>query len=144
MVRNIRLTALNLLARREHSKFELKRKLLERNYEASEIDEILEALEKEGLQSDVRFAECYIRSRIRSGFGPLRIRNELQVRGIAGNIIDDSLNSADIDWAKLALLVYKKKFGDTIPVDLKERAKRINFLIYKGHNWVANDEFLQE
>jgi len=65
-------SALNALARREHSQQELKKKLLAKDYDQDEVEELLEVLKVERLQSDERFAESYTNARIEAGFGLLR------------------------------------------------------------------------
>ncbi|VAW48835.1 Regulatory protein RecX, partial [hydrothermal vent metagenome] len=79
---NIRRVAIDLLSRREHSSFELARKLAIRSFDALEIDEVLVKLRDEGLQSDVRFTEAYVYFRIQKGYGPIRIQADLKQRGI--------------------------------------------------------------
>ncbi|MGB8146312.1 MAG: regulatory protein RecX, partial [Chromatiaceae bacterium] len=69
--------ALRLLAGREHSRRELERKLLARGYEAAILVGVLDALTETGLLSDERMAEAYVAGRLRKGFGPLRLRQEL-------------------------------------------------------------------
>jgi regulatory protein len=92
---NIRQRALSLLTRREHSRWELEQKLHQRGFTSQNILSVLQQLIEEGWQSDHRFAECYIRSRINAGFGPLRIRAELKHRRIQDFLIDKYLNPKD-------------------------------------------------
>ena len=73
----IRSSALDLLASREHTKFELYRKLISKGFESCDVVAIIQELEKQGLQSDERFVENYIIVRSKRGFGPLRIEAEL-------------------------------------------------------------------
>ena len=54
--------AMDLLARREHSRLELERKLTSRDYEAEEINATIEQLVADNLQSDSRFSEAYVQS----------------------------------------------------------------------------------
>ena len=88
-----RLAAMNLLAYREHSRAELVAKLIGRSFDVSEIDAALDILENEHLLSDERFAQAYVRMRSRKGFGPIRIRQELQERGISRELIVTYLTS---------------------------------------------------
>ncbi len=44
---------------------------------------------------------------------------------------DDSLVEG-VDWLKLAVEARTKKYGDTIPVEQKEKAKQLRFLQYRG------------
>ena len=58
-----------MLARREHSAFEVRRKLKQKDLPESEIEEAVERLQQEGLLSDRRFAEAYIHMRAGKGYG---------------------------------------------------------------------------
>ena len=130
--KTIRHKAIELLARREHSYFELSRKLMARYAEESLIDQLLCDLQQEGLLSDSRFAECFVRSRYNKGHGPYRIRMELQERRVDEAIINDYLRSDEWDWFDLAIKVRRKRFGDEPEMDVKQRAKQQRFLQYRG------------
>jgi regulatory protein len=125
-------TALRLLARREHSRVELDRKLFVKGFEESEIKEILDQLESEGLLSDARFAEAYVRARRQRGFGPLRIAMELAQRGIAKAMIDDHLHARSEDWFDLASSELTKRYGKRRAHSAKERARQARFLQGRG------------
>ena len=66
IIGKLRVAAMNALGRREHSSHELKQKLQQRFKEASldEIDQVLGRLQSQNLQSDERFTEMFVRSRI--------------------------------------------------------------------------------
>jgi len=129
---SVRETAMNLLARREHSTRELRDKLLARGFEDDEITPALQALSREGLLSDERFAESFIHSRLERGSGPVKIRAELRQRGVADEIIANWLDERDRAWLERAEAVRRKKFGSTLPVDYKEKARQARFLQYRG------------
>ncbi len=82
----MRKRALDLLARREHAVAELTRKLIEKGFDEIFVHEALSALVDDGLLSDARYAESYVRSRMGKGFGPVRIREELRQRGVASAV----------------------------------------------------------
>ena len=73
----IRLKIMDFLARREHSAKEIRRKLGSRIESQDDLELEIQKLEDEGLLSDERFAESYMHSRKRKGFGPLRIKNNI-------------------------------------------------------------------
>ena len=77
----IRKQAMDLLSRREYSRFELKEKI-ERRFDCSvSIERVLECLIDENLQSDVRYTECFIKGRVRRGQGFFRILRDIQKKG---------------------------------------------------------------
>jgi regulatory protein len=129
---SVRETAMNLLARREHSTQELRDKLLARGFEDDEIMPALQTLSQEGLLSDERFTESFIHSRMERGSGPVKIRAELRQRGVADEVIANWLDERDHAWLERAEAVRCKKFGSALPVDYKEKARQARFLQYRG------------
>ena len=125
-----RVTAMNLLARREHSRKELHQKLTSRHFEDAVIEETLLALAQERLQSDERFVEVFVKSKVEKGLGPLRIRQALSEHNIPDELISDYL--VDQQWVSLAVGVRQKRFGFQIPSDYNARAKQMRFLQYRG------------
>jgi regulatory protein len=135
--------AVELLARREHSAQELARKLCTRGCDPVLIESVLARLEAERLQSDARYTEVYLRQRSEKGYGPQRIRAELQERGVDERLINEAMRRAEdegeVDWFERAATVYARKFGGRPVEDLKDRAKRQRFLQYRGfsHEQIA-------
>ena len=131
---DIRMQAMNLLARREHLRAELYHKLRKRfGAEAEvEIDAELDHLAGENLLSDERFAESYIRQRSGKGYGPDRIRQELRQKGLDGGLLEIAMEDAEVDWVAIAREVRLKKFGPAQPGDFKEKARQLRFLNYRG------------
>lgn len=128
----IREACLNLLTRREHTGAELKRKLLAKGFEGSAIDEVIEALAGSGWQSDARFAEEYLRRRIRQGYGPVRLEQELKRKGAETVDMEVILEELEETWESLIERVYRKKYRDLAPDSLAELGKRARFLQYRG------------
>lgn len=124
--------AIYLLAQREHSVFELRRKLTKAEFEEAEIENVLQQLIETNLQSDRRYTEAYINSRSNRGFGWQRIRRELTQRGVDGDDINAVIPTLEIDWFALAIAARHKRFGEQRPDDFKERAKQQRFLYYRG------------
>lgn len=129
---DIRLAAMNLLARREHSRKELRNKLKRRFPDELLVDDVLQHLADEKLQSDGRFAESFVRQRISTGKGPLRLRHEMGERGLTDTDIEVALASVKVDWYALAEDVLHKKFPNIKSQDIKEKARCSRFMQYRG------------
>jgi len=125
-------TALELLARREHSRRELTRKLVARGYPDDMIASALDALERSGALAETRFTESFVRARVAKGQGPARIRVELAQRGVADENIEGALREAGVDWLETIRAVRRKRFGLDVPRDYRERARQARFLEYRG------------
>ena len=96
------------------------------------LNDVLDALESEHLQSDERFAESFVAARARKGQGPVRIRMDLQQRGVSPELIALHLDPRSPEWLSLAREVRIRKFGAEIPADFKEKARQMRFLEYRG------------
>lgn len=124
-----RLRALRLLARREHSAAELKRKLASRGVAEAAAAEAVEALSRDGWQSDARYVGSLVRLRVGQGYGPLRIRAELEAAGAAEALIGPAL--ADTDWKALAVSVHGRRFRRA-PASAAEWQKQYRYLAGRG------------
>jgi regulatory protein len=123
---------MDLLARREHSRLELERKLLDRGFEPAHVAQALDRLAVEGLLEESRFVESFIHARARKGHGPARIRGDLIQRGIDESQARAGLAAADCDWRALCADARVKRFGAAAPADVKARARQVKFLQYRG------------
>lgn len=129
----IRRTAMDLLARREHGRVELTRKLLQRGACPEMIDVALDRLTEDNLLSESRYLESYISYRARSGYGPLRIREELNQRGLARSDIEQALRECGFNWQEQLEDTWRRKFSGQLPEDARERARQGRFLSYRGY-----------
>lgn len=154
----LRRSAMNLLARREHSRHELADKLRAR-YRQSKLavgdpvvddgavsgevldemlDEmlaqVLDRLEADGLLSDARFAEAYVRSRTQRGFGPLSIRYDLRQRGIAAELIDEWVPDDNEFWLDHLDQILRRKYDEAVLTSAEPRMlqKIQRFVVSRG------------
>ena len=125
--------SLDLLSRRDHSVFELIQKLKKRFGPNKLINDVIIRLQESNLLDDQRFSEGYIKVRARKGFGPRRIDAELQQRKVSEAIINQELSMIE-NWNELALLAFKKKFGN-FQKDTKEILKAKSFLQNRGFSF---------
>lgn len=125
-------SALNLLTRRDHSRMELQQKLGRKNYTTEDIEPVLDRLSSAGLLDDQRFAESYLRYRRSRGFGPMRIRMELQTKGITESMIAEVIQMTDNAWFTDVRNVWQKQFKGRLPADNSERARQMRFLYNRG------------
>ncbi|GAB6407651.1 recombination regulator RecX [Pseudomonas sp. MHK4] len=130
----VRRTAMDLLARREHGRVELTRKLRQRGALPEMIETALDRLTEEGLLSETRYLESFVSYRARSGYGPLRIREELGQRGLQRSDIELALRESGIDWQEQLQDTWRRKFSGHLPIDARERAKQGRFLAYRGYS----------
>lgn len=137
----VRRAAMDLLARREHGRAELSRKLRQRGATVELIDPALDRLAEEGLLNESRYLEAFIASKARSGYGPLRIREELGQRGLPRGEVDKALAEADVDWRAQLHDVWRRKFP-RLPQDARERAQQGRFLSYRGFSMEAINRLL--
>jgi regulatory protein len=123
--------ALGLLARREHSRRELRMKLDRGGFARDESTQALERLGEQTYQDDTRFGEMLVRSRISQGYGPMRLRAELKSHGLGDAAVRELIDAADADWQALAAAQLRKRYGSP-SADPAERARRAQFLLRRG------------
>jgi regulatory protein len=127
-----RYVALAALSRREHSRLELTQKLKKAGFSNEDIEPLLEDLIKRDWLNEDRFIEIFVRSRFNQGHGPMRIRYDLQQRGISGEMIANALLTYQDDWAESARELRIRRFGETPPSSPQLRAKQMRFLASRG------------
>ncbi|MDX9993938.1 MAG: recombination regulator RecX [Rhodocyclaceae bacterium] len=132
--------AVRLLARREHTRAELARKLAPHGT-PEDIDTVLNTLAATGLQSDARFAESYVRSQA-GRLGAARLRQALRTKGVAGELIDAQVTELP-DETERARAVWQRKFPAP-PADAREWAKQARFLQGRGFSVEVIRRLLKE
>ncbi len=129
---DIRRAAMDLLARREHSRKELVDKLCGRVENPSDLDDALDRLIEENLLSDQRYCEAFVLSRKNKGYGPVRIKHELRERGVDQTLIDTYLDESSEAWITSLQKVIIKKYGDFPDDGYQQQVKKKRFLLQRG------------
>lgn len=124
-------SAVRSLSQREHGRRELEQKLLRKGHDRALVVRVLDYLIEHDLQSDTRFAESFVRSRIRRGYGPVKIRQELSSRGISERQIEDQLTQPSDFWVSVAEAGLEKKFSQP-PRSRDAWATQARFLARRG------------
>lgn len=125
----LRERALRLLSRREHSRAELARKLAAHG-EPEAIAAVLDALEREGLLSDARYAEALAHA-YQGRHGSLRLQQTLRRQGVEADLTDTAVQRARAQDLEACRALWQKKFG-TPPATLKDKARQYRFLMGRG------------
>ena len=130
--------ALQLLARREHSSYELRTKLLARGCAVEIVAHILDDLSTDGYLSDNRFTEMAVQIRLRTDDGPLKIRSYLRQRGIEESLITRYLSSDQEFWLGRALNLdrsncIKREISPQEATSREAWATRSRLLINRGY-----------
>lgn len=128
----VRAKAMELLARREHSRLELRQKLLQRGYPPAQIDPALDQLIEERLLDEGRYAELYACGRADKGYGPLRIARELRERGVPDDLVTATLAALADDWLAKLRELHRKRFKSHVPADAASRIQQTRVLRQHG------------
>jgi regulatory protein len=126
----LRERALGLLARREHSRAELARKLGQAGFAVEDIAPLLDEFEQKNWLSDRRFAESYVADH-RSRAGSVKLAYDLRQRGVSDAVIEDVLSENRDSEFERAREVWQKKFVSA-PNDATEKARHIRFMQSRG------------
>lgn len=124
--------ALELLTRREHSRLELRQKLIRRGFASDHIEQALEQLALERWLDEGRYAELYACNRADRGYGPLRIACELRARGVSEECVAATLAMLEDSWLPKLREVHRKYFKTVIPADAAERIQQTQTLRRRG------------
>lgn len=125
--------ALALLARRDHSTLELKRKLSRAGHDQHAIDAAILRLRDLGYQDDGRYAQALERQLIGRGRGPRAVRAKLAAAGVQAMPTDGSVTAeAPPDWAALARQALERRFGEAPAADRRQWQQRARFLLARG------------
>lgn len=127
---SLRARALAHLARRDHSRVELARKLAPHASDEQELAQVLDALEQAGYLSAQRFVESLIRRRS-AKYGLRRVEQELAEHKIEPELKQPMLDALKGSEAERAWQAWERRF-DAPPADLKERARQQRFLAGRG------------
>ncbi|MDM1247540.1 regulatory protein RecX [Acinetobacter sp. R933-2] len=126
----LRSYAFATLTRKEYSKADLIEKLCLYAANRDEVIELVDELAQENYQSDQRVAEMTVRSQVRQGKGPNRIKMALRHKQLDKDLVTEDLT--EIDWYEQAYQLKVKKYGTEVAQDAKIKAKQIRFLQYRG------------
>ncbi|AMW78977.1 RecX family transcriptional regulator [Acinetobacter sp. TGL-Y2] len=126
----LRSYAFAVLTRKEYSKKDLIEKLCLYAEDREEVLMLVDELSRENYQSDQRVAEMTVRSQIRKGKGPNRIKLALNAKSIDKALAKNDMD--EIDWYEQAYMLKVKKYGTEVTIDAKMKAKQIRFLQYRG------------
>ena len=122
--------ALRYLSAREHSRQELTQKLKAFEAEPGELARVLDDLEAKDFINEQRVVDSVVHRR--SGkLGALRIRQELQGKGLPVDAIQVAVANLKATELERARDVWRKKFGEVAQTP-QERAKQLRFLASRG------------
>ena len=139
--RSLKMRAIDYLSRREYSRTELSRKLAPFVEEGDALDPLLDALEREGLLSDARFAES-VMNRRSARMGSSRIVNELRQHRLDDTLVEAVASTLRDTERARAQAVWRKKFGQ-LPQSAADRAKQARFLAMRGFSHATISHILK-
>jgi len=120
----MRAFAYRLLGRREYSAYELGQRIYRKWPEADGVEDLLQALAEENLQSDERYVESFVRFRLQRYQGPLKIRAALGTKGVSDTLVARELDAHAHEWSDLAEQWLDRQNTGTIDFDGKKKYYR--------------------
>ena len=129
--------ALRAVARRDHARFDLRRRLLQKQHPAAAIEGALDRLTAAGLLDDARFARDYASAKVGRGRGPVRLVRDLQAQGVDRRIAEEAVRSSfaadDVDPTRVVRALAEKRAGQLagLPVAVRKR-RLVAFLARRG------------
>lgn len=125
-----------LLGRRDYSVKELKKKFKEKEYEESDVKEVLDYLIEHEYQSDEKFARSFINSKLNAKIGFSKIKSLLiYEKGIDKELAENILETIDNNELENIMSILSTKYRNKDLKDFKEKNKAFRFLVSKGFNF---------
>ena len=131
MAESLRARALKLLARREHSRAELARKLAVHAEDPAEVERVLDDFERRGWLSERRVVEQLVHAR-RARYGARRIERDLRLKGVSEEAVSAALADLKGGEFEAAREVWRRKLGGREPRSPADRARQVRFLQGRG------------
>ena len=128
---SLRERALRLLARREHTRAELARKLAVHTEDPALLEHVLDEFERRGWLSERRVVEQMVHTR-RSRYGARRIERDLVAKGVSDDAVAAALSDLKGGELEAAREVWRRKFSGRLPRTPAERARQARFLQGRG------------
>jgi regulatory protein len=142
--------AVQLLAQRDHSSYELTKKItsyftnkiahsndddyqVHLNQLNTEINDVIEYCVSQNWINDSQYIQKYITMRANKGYGKYKIALELKQRGLQKKLSYDLLNKSNIEWSNIAYKQLVKKFKEIDPKNKQLWQKSIQFLLTRGY-----------
>lgn len=130
---NSRTAALRLLGRRDYTSTELTTRLLRRGYAEDDVRGVVASLVADGTLDDARAAAAHVRTAATiKGRGRLRIRRELEARGVSRAVAHDALAQVSDDDDRRAIERIVARRRGTGPLAPAERRKLFQQLLRRG------------
>ena len=125
------------IARRAHARFDLRRRLIQRQHPPPAVDAALERLSAAGLLDDARFAVDYAAAQARRGRGPSRLARDLQAQGVDRRVAEEavrtSLAAEGVDPADAVRMLAEKRAKQLAGLPAAVRKRRlVAFLVRRG------------
>jgi len=127
--------AVGYLSRRDHAEKELRQKLKTKGYSESDVIDAIAYCQDYNWLDDARYAAMMMRNGVAKGWGSLRIKQEMKMKGVHDAIVSQALEDGDIDWYEHARDVAQRKFGNSEIDTPKEKARRFRFMQYRGFDF---------
>ena len=137
----LRERALAMLARREHTRAEMTRKLSPHSESPEQVQQLLDALAARGWLSETRFAESRANALARK-FGSRKIEHDLRSRGVSAEVVEQAVERAQAQELDNCRAAWTKKFG-VLPQNAAERGRQMRFLAGRGFSAEAVRQVLK-
>ncbi len=140
---------LKLLGNRAHARRELRTKARRKDYPEDVVEEVLDELQDDDLIDDAGFAEKFTANKNKlNSWGPAKIRSHLLKKGIADNVIQDSIKKVfenkDLRDTFLNLVLKRKRYFLREEDPFKRKKKIFDYLCRKGYRPANIHKYLDE
>jgi regulatory protein len=140
--KSLKARAVAFLARREHSRAELRDKLVATGASGAEVEAALDELAAKGLLSDSRFAYAVVRQKA-GAYSRRAISETLKSKGVTGEAATEAIAAQGVDDAAALVALWRRRFGGP-PANDREKARQVRFLQSRGFALAAIFKLLRD
>ena len=128
--KSLKARAIAALARREHSRAELRARLVATGAPPEEVDAALDEVAALGYLSDARFAQGEV-ARKTGAWSRRAIAASLKEKGVAAEVAGAALAANDTEDGDAMVALWRRRFGAP-PANERDKARQVRFLQSRG------------
>ena len=135
-----------LCARKEYCTSEIRKKALKMTEgDGDAAEDLVSSLVADRFVDDLRYASAFARDKAHlDGWGPVKIRYQLGVKGIPSQIISEALSEIEDEKAKSRLASILEAKYRTLKDDPEVRLKLLKFALTRGYEYSDADKAVRD
>lgn len=124
------------LERKAYTVYEMRQKLLKKDYSAECVEQAVTYLQENGYLNDRDYAQRYANDAVElKKHGTMRIKNDLRRKGIAPELIEAVLADLEIENTDTIKRILERKLPGIDLTDPKQKNRLVGYLLRRGYKY---------